>query len=78
MLTRMQVASVLGVSLSTVDRLIRTGTLKSIHIRKSVRVDPGELKAFMKRGTQQSACGTARRTGRDQVYPSHVKLSLQR
>jgi excisionase family DNA binding protein len=53
MLTRMQVASVLGVSLSTVDRLIRTGTLKSIHIRKSVRVDPGELKAFMKRGTQQ-------------------------
>ena len=52
MLTRMQVALALGVSLSTIDRLIRSGSLKSAKFGKCVRVDPEELKAFIKRVTK--------------------------
>ena len=45
--TRADVAKRLGVSAKTVDRLRQAGTLRSYHIRRSVRLDNDQVSAYI-------------------------------
>ena len=45
--TRRDAAARLNVSLSTVDRLIRTGELPVVKLERNVRIRPSDLEAFI-------------------------------
>lgn len=51
LLTKREVASALGVSIATIDRLTRTGELHSIkigkHVKSPVRYDPVDVRDFV-------------------------------
>ncbi|WP_262250097.1 helix-turn-helix domain-containing protein [Parapedobacter soli] len=47
--TRKEAANHLGISLPTLDTLVKTGQLKSFNIGRQVRIDWGELESFIKK-----------------------------
>ena len=49
MLTRQQAADYFGVSLSTIQRLIKTRDLEAIKVGRSVRISDEAIKTFMNR-----------------------------
>jgi excisionase family DNA binding protein len=57
LLTREAVSKLLGVSLRTVDYLKSSGKLSAVHIQRSVRFLPEEVRQFVAENTTRSGVG---------------------
>ncbi|QDT54779.1 Helix-turn-helix domain protein [Caulifigura coniformis] len=57
LLTREDVAEALAVSLRTVDYLRSSGKLSAVHIQRSVRFLPDEVRKFVAENTTRSGLG---------------------
>lgn len=59
LLTRREVASMIGLSVETVETLCKSGQLKQVKIGRSVRVHIDDLQQFTRTGTRNKTASGA-------------------